>query len=234
MEKLVYPLWKRPDQDARQFREQLLGQLAPALLDQQVRALRVCVADDAVSQAAGLRQEKLCPAADALVSLWLDTAVYRQPLEAVLAACCARHCGFLVTESAPLAETRPTRGRVRGWTQVVFLERPPMLSEEDWLALWQGSHTAVAIETQSTFAYRQNAVVRQVCGEPLPIHAIVEESFPEAAMGSPHAFYNAGSDEELQRRVEAMIESCARFIDFERITVIPMSDYLLLDFAAGS
>ena len=229
VEKLLYPMWKRPDQGAEAFREQLLDELAPALLEKGLRGLRLCVADEAVAKAAGLRQETLCPAADALVSVWLDSAVFREPLESDIAKYCERYWGFLVTESAPLVQEQPADARMQGWTQVVFLERPPALPEEDWLELWQGSHTAVAIDTQSTFAYRQNVVVRHLCGEAPPIHAVVEESFPDAAMDSPHAFYDAGSDEELQQRVEAMIQSCARFIDFERITVIPMSDYLLKD-----
>jgi hypothetical protein len=35
------------------------------------------------------------------------------------------------------------------------------------------------------------------------------------------------TDAELQSRLTAMIESCARFIDFDRINVTPMSDYLI-------
>ena len=104
------------------------------------------------------------------------------------------------------------------------------MSEADWLAVWLGSHTGIAIETQSTFAYRQNVVTRVLTEGAPEIHAVVEESFPDAAMTSPHAFYDVESDEELKARVGTMIESCARFIDFERINVMPMSDYLLKAF----
>ena len=34
-------------------------------------------------------------------------------------------------------------------------------------------------------------------------------------------------DETLQANVGAMMESCARFIDFDRIDIVPMSEYLL-------
>ena len=47
-------------------------------------------------------------------------------------------------------------------------------------------------------------------------------------MTSDHAFYNTGGDEALlQARIQEMMDSCVRFIDFETIDVIPMSEYLL-------
>jgi hypothetical protein len=228
MEKLLYPLWRPADLDGDSFREQLLGELAPALLAHQgTRGVRLAVVDSDVSRAEGLRQEKLCPAADAMISVWLDTAISRDELEVHLAEYCDHYHGFLVTESAPLVHEQLLEQRMAGWTQVVFLERPPTLTEMEWLDVWQGSHTSVAIETQSTFAYRQNVVVRALTEGAPPVHAIVEESFPDAAMDSLHAFYDAASDKELQSRIGTMVESCARFIDFERLNVTPMSDYLL-------
>ena len=111
---------------------------------------------------------------------------------------------------------------------VVFMRKPAQLEREQWLSIWKGSHTAVAIDTQSTFGYRQNVVVRVLGEETRPFDAIVEENFPPAAMDSDHAFYNTGGDESLlQQRMTAMLESCARFIDFEHIDVIPMSEYVI-------
>jgi hypothetical protein len=84
----------------------------------------------------------------------------------------------------------------------------------------------VAIDTQSTFGYRQNYVVRALTEAAPEVHAIVEENFPDEAMTSDHAFYAAPDDATLARHQQAMMDSCARFIDFERIDVIPMSEYL--------
>jgi hypothetical protein len=210
------------------YRQQLLEQLAPVLPGSGVRGLRIAVVDEAVGRGEGLRQETLLPAPDALLSVWLDTAICRDRLESALGEYCDHFHGYLVTESAPLVHDQPEGQRMPGWTQVVFLERPEGMTEADWLAVWQGSHTAIAIETQSTFAYRQNVVVRNLTDGAPQVHAIVEESFPDAALDSPHAFYDADNDEALQTRVKTMIDSCARFINFERITVVPMSDYLLL------
>lgn len=227
MEKLLYPLWKREDDAADDFRERLRGEVAPALLDNGVNSLRLSVVDDAVAPAAGLRQDKLGPTLDAMLSLWVDSANERSAWESIIAPACDHFAGYLVTESEPLKHEAPTGERMPGWTQVVFLERPSGMSESDWLSVWLGSHTTVAIETQSTFAYRQNVVVRTLTENAPAIHAIVEESFPDAAMDSPHAFYAADSDEALQANVNAMIESVARFIDFERINVVPTSEYRL-------
>ncbi len=227
MEKILYPLWKPPGREDDAFRQSLLA-LAPALEAAGARGLRLAVADGNVAAGEGLRQAKLCDAASGLLSVWLDSNIYRDKVEAVFAEHCGHYHAYLVTESAPLVQDQAIGERMEGWTQVVFLERPAGMAVADWLAVWQGSHTPIAIETQSTFAYRQNVVVRTLTeGAPL-IHAIVEESFPTAALDSPHAFYNARSDEELQARVGKMIDSCARFIDFERLNVTPMSDYLLV------
>ncbi len=226
MEKILYPLWKRPGQEADELREELLA-LAPSLMAAGARGLRLAVADSDVSAGENLAQAKLCPAADAMLSVWLNSNIYRQPLEDLIAQRCDHFHAYLVTESAPLVHEQSVRQRMGGWTQVVFLARPQKLAEREWLDIWQGSHTPIAIDTQSTFAYRQNVVVRTLTDGAPVIHAIVEESFPEAALDSPHAFYNVDTDEELQAQLGRMIESCARFIDFDCLNVQPMSDYLL-------
>lgn len=226
MEKILYPLWKRADQDAEAFRQSLLD-LSPSLIEAGAKGLRLAVADSAVAAGENLRQAKLCDAPDGLLSVWMDSNVYRNKLESVFASHCDHFHAYLVTESTPLVPDQPLGERMNGWTQVVFLERPSGMSEEDWLTVWQGSHTPIAIETQSTFAYRQNAVVRTLSEGAPVIHAIVEESFPDAALSSPLAFYGARSEEELQVLVGKMIDSCARFINFDRLNVTPMSDYLL-------
>lgn len=232
MEKLVYSLWPAPGQDGDAFRDQLLAEL-PAALQRlhAVRGARLAVADSAVQPAAGRRMESHPPAPAALLSLWVDYAgeASWQPLVSRLAA---RSSGYLVAEAEPLASGRSHPAaigeRVYGMCQVVWLRKPAQLDRQEWLAIWKGSHTRVAIDTQSTFGYRQNVVVQALNTDGPPCDAIVEEHFPPEAMSSDHAFYDTGGDEaRLQQRMSAMIESCARFIDFEHIDVVPMSEYLL-------
>ncbi|MNF11532.1 hypothetical protein D3C80_2127680 [compost metagenome] len=56
----------------------------------------------------------------------------------------------------------------------------------------------------------------------------MEEAFPPAAMTDPMAFFDAvGDQEKFQKNLGDMMESCNRFIDFDRIDVLPTSQYLL-------
>ena len=234
MEKLIYLLWRPPALDSDDFRDSLLQELAPRLLDDAVHGLRIAAADSAVAPAAELRQEQLCGACDAMLSIWVDSAYRRSSLEELLTPACERFAGYAVAESAPLVAAEREGERVAGMNQVVFLQRPERLTREAWLKTWLEDHTGVAIETQSTFAYRQNMVVRPLTEGAPAIDAIVEEAFPEAAMTSQHAFYDAADDAELQARLNTMIESCARFIDFDKLNVLPTSDYLVKGLAPAS
>jgi hypothetical protein len=230
MEKLIYLVWKPTDTEVDGFRDVLLNDLAPALLAQSnTRGLRIAVADSAVAAAGPRRMDSYGSLPDGLVSVWVDNAGARQDLEQQLGKTVDRFSAYLVTEAEPLVNTQyPELGqRTPGMCQVVFLQRPPRLSEQAWLSIWQGSHTQIAIATQSTFAYRQNVIVRAMSDDALPFSAMIEENFPEAAMASDQAFYAAGNEAELQTNMQAMLESCARFIDFDKIDVIPMSEYLI-------
>ncbi len=227
MEKILYPVWKDGGVDGDAFRDQLLDHLAPQLLELGVRGLRLSVVDSDVAPAAGLRQEHSRPVMDAMISVWLDSSVYRGAIEAAIESHVARMVGYLVTESTPLVTDTAEGQRTPGMAQVVFLQRPRRLSEQQWLEIWHGSHTQVAIDTQSTFGYRQNVINRPMTYAAPPFDAIIEENFPLEAMTSQHAFYGAETDAELQANLQAMIDSCVRFIDFDKIDVVPTSEYLI-------
>ena len=233
MEKLLYPLWKSPSLNGDDFREVLLHQLAPKLGRLEgVHSLRLCVADSAVEAAAGRRIESHAPVPDAMLSLWVDFAGAAARWEPLIDDHVNRKCAYLVAEAEPLVnqERHPSKPgeRVYGMCHVVFMSSPATMDRQEWLALWKDSHSQIAIDTQSTFGYRQNLVVRRLSEDAVPCHAIVEENFPPEAMTSDHAFYATGGDEALlKKNMAAMIQSCARFIDFEKIDVIPMSEYLI-------
>ncbi|AEI82115.1 hypothetical protein CNE_BB1p06950 (plasmid) [Cupriavidus necator N-1] len=102
------------------------------------------------------------------------------------------------------------------------LKRPPRLTHEAWLDIWHQDHTQVAIETQDDFLYVQNVVVHPLThGAPI-IDAVVEECFPASAMTDPHAFFDAvGDEDKLKRNSGSMMDSCNRFIDFDKLDVVP-------------
>jgi hypothetical protein len=233
MEKLLYPLWKSPALGADDFRDTLLQQLAPKLSQLEgVHSIRLCVADSAVSAAGARRMESHAPLPDAMLSLWVDFAGAAARWEPLIDDCVSRKTVYLVAEAEPLVNQKlhPSNPgeRVYGMCHVVFMSHPASMDTQDWLAVWKDSHTQIAIDTQSTFGYRQNLVVRRLSEDAVPCHAIVEENFPPEAMTSDDAFYAAGGDEALLKKNRvAMMESCSRFIDFEQIDVIPMSEYLI-------
>jgi len=233
MEKLLYPLWKAPAQSGDDFREVLLQQLAPKLTGLAgVHGLRLCVADSAVSAAAKRRIESHAPVPDAMLSLWVDFAGAAALWEPLIDGHVTQKSAYLVAEAEPLVnqQRHPSKPgeRVYGMCHVVFMSHPATMDTQEWLTVWKDSHTQIAIDTQSTFGYRQNLVVRRLSEHALPCHAIVEENFPPEAMTSDHAFYATGGDEALlKKNLTAMMESCARFIDFTKIDVIPMSEYLV-------
>jgi hypothetical protein len=231
VEKLVYLLWKPEAAEADAFRDRLLQTTAPALLAAGALRLQVNVADSAVAPAAPMRLGNTRPLPDALVTLFLHTHLDRKPAEKALAAAAPRIAGFLVLESEPIpnVKQRARDGeRTPGYSQLALIQRPPRLDAEHWLQIWQGTHTAVAKETQSTFRYVQNRVVQPLTHGAPRFDAIVEECFPAAAMTSQHAFYDAvGDDAKLDANRKRMLESSGRFIDFDRIDVVPMSEYVI-------
>ena len=231
MEKIIYALWKTDKQTGDEFREILRTQLCPELGRDDIHKIRLCVSDSDVAPAHEYRMENTKPVADAILSLWLDTAIARTDIEKCLQQYSEKHAGYLVTESEPLpnrAHPPAQNERTFGMNQVVFLQKPERLSFDEWIAIWHGSHTQVAIDTQSTFGYRQNVVARALTPDAPPCDAIVEENFPEAAIHGRAAFYDAEGNPALQQeREKLMIDSCMRFIDFDKIDCVPMSEYVI-------
>jgi len=229
MEKMMYLVWKHETESATDFRQKLLGKVSKQLMELGVHKLRISVVDDDVSPADKLRRESTKPPMSGVISMWVDTAIHRQPLEQTIESAVARMAGYLVTESEPIVNTKhkvPDGQRTPGMNQVVLLQRPTRLSYGQWIEIWHGSHTQVAMETQSTFGYRQNVIVRSLTYAAPPYDAIVEENFPAAAMTDTLAFYDSVGDKaKCKERVKTMMESCARFIEFDKIDCTPTSEY---------
>lgn len=229
MEKLIYVVWKREEMPIARFREELLGSTGQRLLDLGARGLSVNLADE--SAVPGLRITQMAKPLTGMVSIWLDTALNRVPVEEALGDVTARLAGYLALESVPLRNTTsvaPLGERVPGLYNVAFLEKPEAMTYEAWLEEWQGEHTRVAIETQSTFLYIQNVLVRPLTKDAPPWTAIVEEAFPTEAATDPMIFYNAGgSPARLKEHQDRMMASIQRFIDFSRFETQPMSAYVL-------
>ncbi len=231
MQKIIFPVWRNASISAEQFRDALLVAMNSAASPDTIRHLRVCVVDDDVAAAAPYRIESDDNPPDGVVTLWIDSYLQRHDFEAQLAEQVADYSAYLVWESEPLVNHEHIAApgqRTHGMNEVVFLRRPERLSPEEWMTIWHDSHTQIAIDTQSTFGYRQNVVIRALTGNARRHDAIIEENFPAEAIASRQAFYAAAGDEKLYReREKIMVESCARFIDFDNMDCLPMSEYIV-------
>jgi EthD domain len=140
---------------------------------------------------------------------------------------CDDVAAYLVTESVPLPPPDTASAeRTEGLANIALLRRPEDLDEVTWLTRWHIDHTPVAIETQSTFGYTQNAVVRALTPGAPVINAIVEELFPIEATSDLHAFFGAADDDDLRHRMERMVASTAAFGANRDIDTVPTSRYV--------
>ena len=186
-------------------------------------SVRILISDDESSIAAGLSQEGAPPLASACISIdkinEADTLSYGSVL--------ADHFpGSLVVRCETrevLAPCSLLNERTVGTVQLCTFKNRHDLDRATFIKRWLGDHTAVAVETQSTFGYYQNLVAADCHA---PFDALVEEHFPIEAATSAEVFFDAaGNPEKLQKNVARMMASCERFIQQDTINVIHMSEY---------
>jgi hypothetical protein len=204
------------------------GPVADAILQLGVPGLTINVRDSAVRQSL-MTLTTLDPPAAAVVSIWTQQCYGEQVAAALelLADECDHLAAYLVTESTPLVAPLELDERTTGLANIALLRRPAELDLASWLRRWQHDHTPVAIETQSTFGYTQNAVVRPLTPEAPELAGIVEELFPTEAITDLKAFFGAADDADIQQRLARMVASTSAFGANENIDTVPTSRYVL-------
>jgi hypothetical protein len=226
MEKVIAVLM-RPEPDD-EWCARLRGPVVGSLLQLGLAGLAVNVRDSAVRHSL-MTLTTLDPPAAAVVSLWTQQCYGDQAKAALdlLAQECDQLGAYLVTESVPMVAPPCEPGtRTRGLANIALLRRPADLDQAKWLNRWQLDHTPVAIETQSTFGYTQNWVVRALTPDAPGIAGIVEELFPAEAITDLKAFFGAADDRDLQDRVSRMVASTTAFGANENIDTVPTSRYV--------
>jgi hypothetical protein len=203
-------------------------QVAADLLEIGAPGLAINVRDDVVRNSL-MTLTTLEPAVVGFVTLWTQQS-YGDQVRATLARLdkeCDDVAAYLVTESVPLPPPKTVSGeRTPGLANVALLRRPDDLDEATWRQRWHIDHTPVAIETQSTFGYTQNAVVRPLTEGAPAFAAIVEELFPIEAISDLHAFFGAADDDDLRDRMERMVASTAAFGANRDVDTVPTSRYM--------
>lgn len=226
MEKVIIAL-QRADSD-ESWCTRMRTDVVADLLELGLPGVALNVRDDTVRHSL-MTLTTLDPPVVGFVTVWAHQ-YYGDPVTAALSRLRseADHvAAYLVTESVPLPPPATAQGaRTDGFANVALLRRPADLDDATWRQRWHIDHTPVAIETQSTFGYTQNAVVRALTSDAPAIDAIVEELFPEAAITDLHAFFGAPDDDELSRRMERMVSSTSAFGANRDVDTVPTSRYV--------
>jgi hypothetical protein len=229
VEKIVTVLWKPAEMGKQEFADALLHNAAPEMIGLGAHRLKVCVEDDHVDGDA-LRMNPAPPPKSAMVSYWVECSEDRGPLEAVLARHAASLASFLVVESQPIVNTEHIAApgeRTPGMVQVTGIVRKAGLDYDEFIRIWQEEQRPCAIETQSTFQYVRNEIVRPLSGSAPPWAAIVEEAFPIEAMSDPYVFFDAvGDDEKFSANIGRMVDTVARMLEMDQTDVTITSEYV--------
>lgn len=208
--------------------QKLRGPIAAKLLDLGLPGVVVNVRDEPVRDSM-MALTTLDPPAAAIISLWTQQ-YYGEATQAAIALIRSESdsaAAYLVTESMPMPPPDPGEGRrTRGLANVALLRRPADLDQATWLHRWHIDHTQVAIDTQATFGYTQNVVIRALTEDAPGIDAIVEENFPDEAVSDPYAFYGAADQADLTDRVGRMVASVSAFGAHLNIDTVPTSRYV--------
>jgi len=231
MEKLCYVLWKPASIDGATFRDRLLAFVVPALRELGATQLSLLVADEHSEPLQKARITHMQDPVAGMLSLWLPNVDAHPAIEAVLAPHVARVAGYLVTESVVLAnqtQASPPGKRTRGTTLLALLEKPDRLAFDEWIRIWHGSHSPLALEIQCTYLYVRNVVARALTPDAPAWRGLVEEGFPSDAVTNPMRWYKAeGDPQKLRENIGRMVASVQAFLDIDRVESHPLSEYVL-------
>lgn len=231
MEKVIAALWAPEGESREAFGARIAATLPQALRAAGACHVRLNLRDHAVRAGENLVQAWQAPQQAAVAQIWMPSANarFRTGVDAALAEHSARFAAWLVCESTIIPNTAHPISpgeRTGGWSQASFISFRGDMTRQAAIAHWHSHHTRVAIETQDNFEYVQNLVVSALTDDAPAYDAFVEECFPLAALDDPAAFFDAvGQPEKLAANLATMMDSCAGFIDFARIDIIPTSQF---------
>lgn len=234
----MYLVWLPEGTPRPKVRDVMLGQVAPRLLELDVRGLTMDLDDEEADVPSPVPAPPGEHTPQAVVSLWVDAYDRRGPLEAALNTVSDRLAGYQVLESmycdygeSPWAPPRswPDGERSPGLLTVAMFEQRPDMDFEDWLAAWHTGVSRVSEQVQPRCRYVRNTVFRTVTPGAPPYRGIVEEAWPSAGhITDPMLFYCAeGDPEQMNANVTRLFEKVAAVLDLATMRSITMSEWIL-------
>jgi hypothetical protein len=231
VEKLVYGLWRRPDQDVGPIRTTLLDRVAPALLDLDVSGLRVCVEEPA-GKAYRVGTNPDGTLLVACVSLWSDSYDNRAPHEAALARVEAQRYGWIVAESEALSygahRTWPDGQQSPGLSITTFFDKKPGVDDETFYRIWHGEHTPLSFEIHPFWLYVRNQVLRSITPGAPTVRGIVYEAVPtdEQMLDFTQFFGCADEPDRLMAQIQRVDDHMETFGNTATLQCVPMREWI--------
>ena len=231
MEKLVYGLWRRPDQDLDAIRTALLERTAPALLELGVDGLRINVEEPAgKAYRVGANPDGSLLAAS--VSIWLDSYDNRAPHEAAIAEAGAQAYGWIVAESVARAygehRTWPDGEQSPGLSITTFFDKLPDVDDETFYRIWHGEHTPLSFVIHPFWMYVRNQTLRPITPGAPSVRGIVYESVPtdEDMLDFTRFFGCADEPEKLMDQIKVVDDHMDTFGNRATLQCIPMREWI--------
>jgi hypothetical protein len=231
MEKLVYGLWRRPDQDLDQIRSALLERVAPTLLDLRVDGLRINIEEPAgkiLRVNANPDGSLLC----ASVSLWLDSYDNRGPHESAITQAGTEVYGWIVAESIARGygdnRTWPDGEQSPGLSITTFFDKGEGVSDEDFYRIWHGEHTPLSFEIHPFWMYIRNQTLRSITPGAPTVRGIVYEAVPtdEDMLDLTRFFGCADDPSKLMDQIKRVDDHMDTFGNRATLQCVPMREWI--------
>jgi hypothetical protein len=231
MEKLVYGLWRRPDQDIDPIRKALLDDVAPALLDAGVDGLRINVEEpEGKILRVGANPDGALLAAT--VSIWLDSYDNRGPHEAAIERAGAQTFGWIVSESVARGygehRTWPDGERSPGLSITTFFDKKEGIADEDFYRIWHGEHTPLSFDIHPIWLYVRNQALRPITPGAPSVRGIVYEAVPtdEDMLDFVRFFGCADDPSKLGEQIQRVDDHMNTFGNTATLQCTPMREWI--------
>ena len=225
LEKLVYIIFKKPEDSAEACAGALLESAAPKILAADAAGLTIEIAD--LADDSRVRSTHLTgdgAAIAAAVSVWLRSVDERGAIEEALAGIGVDRAGYLVTESTVQEYARrdwPDGERSPGVTQFVTFPQPNDLSDEAFFSRWHGQVTPMSFDLHPTRTrYIRNVTSRALTPDAPRWRGIVSERWNSLEEWlDPSQLYSSMA---LFERMQAV-----GFADPQSVQLTLMSEWIL-------